>query len=189
MRVISGEAKGRGLKAVPGNQTRPTTDKVKETLFNIIGPYFDGGQGLDLYSGSGGLGIEAISRGLEKVVFIDQHPAAVQTINENLSRCRFESRSEVFRIDARRALNALAKRKLTFDLIFLDPPYQKQHIIKDIEQIVKLELLRQGTLIIVEHDDKLMLPETFGSALEKWRHHNYNGNTALTIYKSTLDKE
>ncbi len=182
MRVISGEAKGRALKAVSGTQTRPTTDKVKETLFNIIGPYFEGGQGLDLYSGSGGLGIEALSRGLDKVFFIDQFPAAVQTINENLGRCRFEARAEVFKIDVRRALKALSKRKLVFDYIFLDPPYHKQHIVKDIEQIMQLELIRPGTLIIIEHDDKLALPEQFGETLERWRHHTYNGNTALSLY-------
>ena len=72
MRVISGTCKGRQLKAVPGSRTRPTTDKVKETIFNMIGPYFNGGLGLDLFAGSGGLGIEAISRGLDKVIFVDQ---------------------------------------------------------------------------------------------------------------------
>ena len=72
MRVVSGNYKGKGLKAVPGNSTRPTTDKVKEAMFNMIGPYFDGGIGLDLFAGSGGLGIEALSRGLDKVIFVDR---------------------------------------------------------------------------------------------------------------------
>lgn len=188
MRVISGEAKGRPLKAVSGNQTRPTTDKVKETLFNIIGPYFDGGWGLDLYSGSGGLGIEAISRGLEKVIFIDQHPAAFKTIQENLKRCQFEDQAEVYRTSVSRALTVLSKRSLQFDYIFLDPPYHKQHLIKDIEQLIKLDLIRGGTLIIVEHDNQLVLPEQFGESLRKWRHHTYNGNTALTLYTCSTEK-
>lgn len=170
--------------AVSGKKTRPTTDKVKETLFNIIGPYFDGGHGLDLYSGSGGLGIEAISRGLERVIFIDQFPAAVKTINENIKRCKFESRAEVFCNDVKWGLNALAKRSMTFDYIFMDPPYKHQQIMKDIEQIMQLELIHEDTLIIVEHDDHLDLPDQFGTTLKQWRHHRYNGNTALTLYRN-----
>ena len=88
MRVVSGICKGRALKAVPGNTTRPTTDKVKEALFNMIGPYFEGGIGLDLFAGSGGLGIEALSRGLDKVIFIDRDGKAIQTIHENIKTCK-----------------------------------------------------------------------------------------------------
>ena len=80
MRVVSGTAKEEHLKAVPGNATRPTTDKVKEAMFNMIGPYFDGGIGLDLFAGSGGLGIEALSRGMDKVIFVDRDDKAIQTI-------------------------------------------------------------------------------------------------------------
>ena len=90
MRVVSGVCKGRPLKAVPGNTTRPTTDKVKEALFNMIGPYFEGGIGLDLFAGSGGLGLEALSRGLDKVVFVDRDTKAIQTIHENIQACKME---------------------------------------------------------------------------------------------------
>jgi len=99
VRVVSGTCKGRPLKAVPGNTTRPTTDKVKEALFNMIGPYFDGGIGLDLFAGSGGLGLEALSRGLERVIFIDREPKAIQVINENIRDCKFEEQTKVYRND------------------------------------------------------------------------------------------
>ncbi len=82
------------LKAVPGNSTRPTTDKVKEAIFNIIGPYFNGGTGLDLFAGSGGLGIEAISRGFEKIIFVDRDGKALQTIKENVKTCGVEQYAE-----------------------------------------------------------------------------------------------
>src|SRR5699024_8993031 len=86
MRVIAGSCKGRYLKPVRGTFTRPTTDKVKEALFNRIGPFFDGGWGLDLYSGSGALGIEALSRGLDRMIFVDRNPQATKTIKENVRR-------------------------------------------------------------------------------------------------------
>ena len=103
MRVISGSQKGRILKAVPGKTTRPTTDKVKEAIFNMIGPYFNGGYGLDLFAGSGGLGIEGLSRGLDKVIFIDFDYKAIRTIKENVNICRFESMAEIYKNDWKRA--------------------------------------------------------------------------------------
>ena len=108
MRVISGERKGMRIKAVPGDQTRPTTDKVKESLFNVIGPYFDGGKALDLFAGSGGLGIEALSRGCDEAVFVDQHFKAIQTIKENLETTRFTERSRVLKKDVTVALSELS---------------------------------------------------------------------------------
>lgn len=122
MRVVSGSAKGRPLKAVPGTGTRPTTDKVKEALFSMIGPYFDGGVALDLFAGSGGLGIEALSRGMDKAVFIDMESKSIDVIKENLRKTGLEGQAEVFRNDAGRALKALAKRGALFDAVFLDRP-------------------------------------------------------------------
>ncbi|EAG4889887.1 16S rRNA (guanine(966)-N(2))-methyltransferase RsmD, partial [Listeria monocytogenes] len=115
MRVIAGERKGHALKAVPGNNTRPTTDKVKESLFSIIGPFFDGDMVLDLFAGSGGLGIEALSRGAERAVFIDQAALAIKTIRQNIEGCHFTERAEVYRNDAERALKLLHKNEWKFD--------------------------------------------------------------------------
>ena len=110
MRVVSGKCEGHPLKAVPGNTTRPTTDKVKESIFNMIGPYFDGGVALDLFGGSGGLGIEAISRGIDKAIFVDRDNKAIKVIHQNLESCRIQEQAEVYRNDAERAIKALIKR-------------------------------------------------------------------------------
>ncbi|MFC4617232.1 16S rRNA (guanine(966)-N(2))-methyltransferase RsmD [Camelliibacillus cellulosilyticus] len=182
MRVISGSCKGRPLKPVPGNQTRPTTDKVKETIFNIIGPYFQGGQALDLYGGSGALGIEALSRGMEKAIFIDRSALALQTIRQNLSICGLIASAAVYRNDAHRALRLLKKKNESFDLIFLDPPYKEARLRRDLGAIAKLEILNPHGLIVTEHDAELNLPERLTETIERWKHQTYQSHTAVTIY-------
>lgn len=168
MRVISGRFKGHTLKAVAGKQTRPTTDKVKETMFNIVGPYFSGGLGLDLFAGSGNLGIEAISRGLEKVIFVDKDWNAVQTIKRNLQSCKIDhQQSEVYRNDAKRALKALSKRNLQFQLILLDPPYSRRILIELLEFINENHMLDKNGTIICEHGHDGELPEQVGQLYQK----------------------
>lgn len=181
MRVISGTYKGRPLKAVKGNTTRPTTDKIKESIFNMIGPYFDGGIGLDLYAGSGGLGIEALSRGLTKVIFVDKHPKAIETIKENIATLSLEDQTEVYRNDAFRALKAVCKRELQFSLIILDPPYKVTSITEIIEFIAKENLLQENGVILTEHDSKLKLPEQIHQ-FKKERREVYNDTTTVSIY-------
>ena len=183
MRVIAGECKGRTLKSVPGKETRPTTDKVKENLFNMIGPFFDGGQGLDLYGGSGGLGIEALSRGLDKMIFVDRYFPAIQTIKKNLAFCQLEGRAEVYRNDADRALTILGKRQEAFDLIFLDPPYASGRYEKDLEKIVNLRLLKANGYLIVEHPRTLQLAEALSSDIKLWKFHTAHEQTAISIYR------
>jgi 16S rRNA (guanine966-N2)-methyltransferase len=180
MRVISGSRKGIYLKAVPGNQTRPTTDKVKESIFNIVGPYFNGGIGLDLFAGSGGLGIEAISRGLEKVIFVDRDFKAIQTIKSNIQTCGFEDYSEVYRNESERALKAIVKRGVTFDAIFLDPPYKKQRLVELLEVMDAEKLLNDNGFIVCEHGSELLMPERVGGFLKK-RSESY-GIIGLSIY-------
>lgn len=181
MRVVSGKCKGHPLKAVPGNTTRPTTDKVKEAIFNMIGPYFEGGIALDLFGGSGGLGIEALSRGIDKAIFVDRDNKAVKVIHQNLESCRVHNQAEVYRNDAERAVKALIKRELSFDLILLDPPYKDQKIISLISVIDQHRLLNEDGLIMAEHGDDVILPKTIGG-LVKVRAENY-GITAISIYK------
>ena len=181
MRVVSGTRKGRSLKAVPGNSTRPTTDKVKEAIFNRIGPYFDGGLGLDLFAGSGGLGIEALSRGAEKVIFVDKDGKAIQTIYENVENCQLEEQVEIYRNDAERALKVILKRELVFDFIFLDPPYKKQQLEKLLEIINKENLLAPNGVIVCEHGSDILLPNSIGNfcvrKVEKY------GIITVTIYE------
>lgn len=180
MRVVSGTKKGKILKAVPGSSTRPTTDKVKEAIFNIIGPYFDGGLGLDLFAGSGGLGIEVLSRGADKVIFVDRDGMAIQTIHENIRICGFEDQAEVYRNDAERALKAILKRELAFDYIFLDPPYRKQQLLKLLEVIDEKDLLTKEGTVLCEHSSDVKLPDSVGRLIQR-KHENY-GIISISIY-------
>ncbi|WP_445488450.1 16S rRNA (guanine(966)-N(2))-methyltransferase RsmD [Niallia sp. 03133] len=187
MRVVSGINKGISLKAVPGNSTRPTTDKVKEAIFNMIGPYFDGEVGLDLFAGSGGLGIEGLSRGLSKVVFVDRDGKAISTIKSNLAACNLEENAEVYRNDADRAMKALIKRERSFDYIFLDPPYKKQQLERILTTIDKENLLEQDGVIVCEHGSEVALPESIGRLCQK-KHEKY-GIIAVSIYTLSMGLE
>ncbi|MFS0654227.1 16S rRNA (guanine(966)-N(2))-methyltransferase RsmD [Bacillus sp. 179-C3.3 HS] len=181
MRVISGTRKGRSLKAVPGQSTRPTTDKVKESIFNMIGPYFEGGRALDLFAGSGGLGIEALSRGFDHCIFVDRDMKAIQTIKGNLSQLALTDQSEVFRNDAKRALAAVVKREESFQAIFLDPPYKDQKLKDLLDTIDEHALLTDDGVIVCEHDKGVDLPHEAG-LLEIARQELY-GMTGVTIYR------
>lgn len=181
MRVIAGMCKGRPLKAVPGTSTRPTTDKVKEAVFNRIGPYFDGGRALDLYSGSGGLGIEALSRGIDEAVFVDRDPKAVAVVKENVSRCGFEKETEIYRTDARHALKVIEKRGLRFSIIFLDPPYMRQKLAADLRKITESELLEPGGIVVIEHHESVDLADEYGDLVLK-SSDTYGGKTVISVF-------
>ena len=181
MRVVAGEYGGRRLKAVPGMKTRPTTDKVKEAMFNIIGPYLEGGQVLDLFAGSGGLSIEAVSRGADHATLVDRQYQAIKTIHENLSVTKEEDKFTVLKGDAYKMLNKLAKQEQGFDYVFLDPPYKKQQILELMEQLKKLGLLNTDALIICETDQVADLPEELAD-FELLKKADY-GITELTFYR------
>ncbi len=181
MRVVAGSLKGRSIKAVKGTNTRPTTDKVKESIFNIIGPYFDGGIALDLFGGSGNLGIESLSRGIDKAIFVDKEGIAINTIKENVKELRLGDRVEIYRNDAFRALKALVKREIQFDLILLDPPYKGQKINEIIEFVHEHQLLASGGLIMAECLKEDVLHASVGD-IEQIKREIY-GITAISIYK------
>lgn len=181
MRVIAGERKGMPLKAINGNTTRPTTDKVKESMFNILGPFFDGGLVLDLFAGSGGLGIEALSRGMDRAIFIEKDGKAHQNLKENIAKCRYEDVAEVYRNDATRALKALIKREVQADLIFLDPPYAKHSYYKMVEEIIVNHVVAKDGIIVCEHDNQLKLPEKMAT-FTKYREEKY-GSTIMSFYR------
>ncbi|GAB7388095.1 16S rRNA (guanine(966)-N(2))-methyltransferase RsmD [Bacillaceae bacterium] len=182
VRVIAGAKKGRRLYAVPGRGTRPTTDRVKEAIFSMIGPFFSGGTGLDLYAGTGSLGIEALSRGLDRVIFVDENRQAVDTIKRNLAALDFTGKAEVYRNDARRALKALGRRGMRFELVFLDPPYAERRLEGDITMLEEQGLLAPGGLIVAEHDERDVLPEAIGR-LQKVKANQY-GITSISIFKA-----
>lgn len=181
MRIVAGQYKGRRLKAVNGTKTRPTTDKVKESMFNIIGPYFDGGRVLDVFAGSGALGIEAVSRGAQEAVLIDRSFQAVKTIKENIALTKEEEKFSVVKGDAFKILKVLAEQKQNFDFVFFDPPYREQKILKMIQSLVQLQLLNNDALIICETDQNAGLPQNIAN-FDLLKQVEY-GITVLTCYQ------
>lgn len=184
MRVISGEYGGRRLKALDGDNTRPTTDKVKESIFNMIGPYFDGGTALDLYAGSGSLAIEAVSRGMDRAICIEKNFAAIKIIKENIAVTKESEKFVIKKMDANKALEFLKEAGTKLTLVLLDPPYAEQEIEKQISQMLAYDLLTEDALIVCETDKSVVLPETIGT-LVKTRETTY-GITQITIYKQEV---
>ncbi|WP_134700330.1 16S rRNA (guanine(966)-N(2))-methyltransferase RsmD [Ammoniphilus sp. YIM 78166] len=184
MRVISGSQKGRPLLAVPGKGTRPTVDKVKESIFSMIGPYFQGGIVLDLYAGTGGLGIEALSRGMEKGIFVDLDRKAIEVIKENLERTGFQGQAEVYKNESGRALKALIKRGIKLDLVFLDPPYAHQRIESEIAAMHDHGLLQSGAYIVAETDAEVRFSSQIG-AVHRIKEVEY-GNTRVTVFQMKM---
>ena len=151
MRVISGTAKGKRLKAVPGNTTRPITDRTKEALFNILGNWIIDARVLDLFGGTGAVGIEALSRGAAQAVFVDRSREAISMILRNIQLCRLENRSSVIRWDIARNLNCLRRDNRKYDLVFLDPPYNRGYVLPTLEYLHRHRLLTSDARLIVEH--------------------------------------
>lgn len=181
MRVVAGERKGMPLKAVAGNTTRPTTDKVKESIFNIIGPFFDGGIAVDLFAGSGGLGIEALSRGAERAIFVEKDSRAFSVLQENIKKCRYEAETELFRTDAARAVKGLVKREIVIDYLFVDPPYHKAEYYDFVATLAEAGKLSVDAIILCEHTKELTLPEQYGD-YKLVRRETY-GETIISVYR------
>ena len=150
MRVISGLARGTKLKTIESDTTRPTLDRVKESLFNILQDKLKGAVVLDLFAGSGALGIEALSRGAQKAYFCDKNFEAVKVIKENLSKTRFLDKSIVYNSDY---VNAIKKIKEEISIVFLDPPYKLDLAVSAVNELIKQKLITKDTLIIIETDE------------------------------------
>ena len=159
MRIISGQARGRKLKTLEGLDTRPTLDRTREALFNILQQRVRDARVLDLFAGSGALALEALSRGAESAVLCDQSPAACGIIRENIALVRMEDRARLLCCEASQALERLVGEQ--FDLIFLDPPYHKGLIDAALEGMIRRNQLAEGGLIVAEtaQDDGFDLPE------------------------------
>lgn len=179
MRVIAGKYKSRQLKSVKSNLTRPTTDRNKENMFNIIGPYFQGGTVLDLFAGSGGLGIEALSRGCEFLYSVDNQYAAFQVIKENFAMLKLDN-AKVYKLDYRKALKKFAAETIKFDLVLLDPPYGKGMVDDILDFLISNEMLNNGCMIVVEELKEVEFKEFSG--LTKIKVYDY-GITALNIFE------
>ena len=180
MRIVSGKYAKRNLFTLKSNKTRPTSDKVKESLFNSLGQFFNGGNVLDLYAGSGALGIEAVSRGYDHASLVDINHAACSIIKKNVALTKEENRFSVYNMRSNDALKLFAENQDKFDLVFLDPPYAKEKIAKDMLQMNKLGLLNSSATIVAETDDHTELGDISGFSLIKEHH---LGKTIVRIYR------
>ena len=177
MRVITGSARGAKSKTLEGLATRPTSDRVKEAIFNIIQFDIQGRRVLDLFGGSGQLAIEALSRGADYAVIVDQSAEAVKVIKDNLKKTKFDQQASVFQMDY---LHYLSTAREKFDLIFLDPPYAEKSLENALQKISEIDILSEGGIIICERPkDKVMPPEVGGLLCS--RDYNY-GKTAVNLY-------
>ncbi len=182
MRVITGSAKGRRLKTLAGMDVRPTTDGVKEAIFSIVQFEVEGAVVLDLFAGSGQLGIEALSRGASKVVFVDNSLESIKVVKDNLKHTGLEENAVVINT----ANNAfLRSTRDKFDIAILDPPYNHNLIQKSMPQLI--EKMAETGIIICEHEKETKLPESFGdfTVSKVYRH----GRATLTAYRKKLDTE
>lgn len=182
MRVITGKVKGHRIKAPKGLSTRPTTDRVKESLFNIIGYISENSRVLDLFSGSGNIGIEFLSRGANECYFIENNYTSIKIIKENLENTKFLPQSYVFKNDVNSAIRILGKKGQRFDYVFMDPPYEKGLVQPTLENICKEKILNDNGIVIIEHESQMTLPEKIDN-IAKLDTRKYGGTT-ITFYKN-----
>jgi 16S rRNA (guanine(966)-N(2))-methyltransferase RsmD len=179
MRVVSGKARGTKLFSPKDNSVRPTTDRIKESLFNIIQPIMQESVVLDLFAGAGGIGIEFVSRGSSKVYFVDSNRDSIDIIRKNIEKCRFKEYSQILHLDFERAIEEIRKNSIEVDYIFIDPPYGVYDLGDIINRIINADILSDKGMIIVEceKDDNISCTDCdFNMVKEK-----IYGRTKLTI--------
>ncbi len=159
MRIISGTSKGRRLATPKSQAIRPTSDRVKESIFNILGEEVEGKVVLDLFAGTGNLGIEALSRGAKKALFVEKGRQALRLIQRNLSQFGMKERSEILPKDVSRAIGILKQRGESFDLILMDPPYEKGLIQKTLMKLHSHRIYHEDSILVIEHDRREPIPE------------------------------
>jgi 16S rRNA (guanine966-N2)-methyltransferase len=183
MRVISGKYRGRKLKGPGDLGLRPTGDRLKESLFSILKPDIEGAVMLDAFGGTGAIGIEALSRGAEEAVFIENSAAGNRLIRKNLSLCRIESGYRILQLDIFRAMRSLAREGFKADIAFLDPPYDWTPYRDLLEIIFKRDLLTEQSRVVIEHHRKAAVPES-GDGYRRTRVVR-QGDHCLSFYEST----
>lgn len=181
MRIVAGEMRGFRLRSPKGLDTRPTPDRVKESLFSIIGYIDSTAKVLDLFSGSAAIGLEFLSRGAETAYFIDKSPESISAIRDNIEKCKVKDRTKVFKNDVFKAIEILGIKREKFDFIFLDPPYEQGLSEKALIKISESDILKDDGLIIVEHESALDLNEKIVE-LSKVDNRIY-GTTGLSFYR------
>jgi len=184
MRIITGKARGLRLNVPKNYDVRPTADRVKESLFNIIGSRVAGAAVLDLFAGSGNLGLESWSRGARYVQFVDNSRASLMLTDSNIRKCRAEADCKVLKQDAEASMDLLYKQGQRFDLIFVDPPYNKGWVQKVLRKLSKVPLLTQTGWLIAEHSMHDTVADAVPAGYEIFRSQQY-GETVLTFIKIT----
>ncbi len=181
MRVIAGELKGKKLFSVKGLRLRPTSDRVKEAIFDILQDKVAGKKVLDLFAGTGALGIEALSRGAEKAIFVEHSPHVLAALRRNIAECRLEKKTEVLACDVFKGIKILASRGEVCDLIFIDPPYGRGLVEETLKNLSQSGLVPPDGLIIAEHSLKedLLIPHPW-----KLIAHRHYGATGISFWKS-----
>jgi 16S rRNA (guanine(966)-N(2))-methyltransferase RsmD len=187
MRVIAGTYRGRRLKGPEGLELRPTGDRLKESLFNILKPALPGAVVLDVFGGTGAIGIEALSRGARQVVFIEISASGCRLIRKNLELCGIASGYRIVQQDAFMAMRALAREKFKPAIVFFDPPYDFKPYRDLLEIAFKKLLLSQDSRLIIEHQRKAVLPET-GDGYRRMRVVR-QGDHCLSIYEKSANQE
>lgn len=182
MKLVAGLQKGRRLKQPVTSTLRPTSAKVREALFAILGDRIQNATVLDLYAGTGALGLEALSRGARKVVFIDHEPSSLRVLRDNIQRCASQEKSRVIRQDVNRFLRTLPFGNCTerFDLVFVDPPYHTGEAESVLELLGRTTILSPSGIVVMEHFSKHQLPAHTGN-LTEFRKARY-GDTTLSFY-------
>ncbi len=179
MRIIQGTLKGRRLATPKGSQTRPTSDRIKESIFDILGSEIEGKSVLDLYAGTGNLGIEALSRGAKKIVFVEKGRQALQLITKNLSRCGMTGWAEILPKDVLRAVGILKRRGECFDLIFIDPPYERGLVQKTLLKLKSQMIYHEDSILVIQHDRREPLAESLNEFILV--HQRKIGDTLLSF--------
>lgn len=180
MRVISGKNKGQRLVAPKGKNTRPTEDRVKESIFNILMPINHNSVVLDIFSGSGQIGIEFLSRGASKAIFVDNSRESISIINENLERTRLKDQAIVLKNSYVKALRHCKDKDMVFDYIYMDPPFSETELyINALKKISDDHILKEDGILLVEHDKGMTLEDIYD--LKRVDHRSY-GNIDISIY-------
>ena len=184
MRVISGTLKGRRLRAPDGMATRPTADRIKESVFNILGGSLQAKRVLDLFAGTGALGIEALSRGAASAVFVDQAKAALSAIRYNIRELGLEDRSRVIHWNIMKNLNCLIPEKNAFDLVFMDPPYETNAVEPTLAGLISCGALTSGARVVIEHSSREPIVHGMGKLV--LRDQRRFGKTLVSFMDSML---
>jgi 16S rRNA (guanine(966)-N(2))-methyltransferase RsmD len=185
LRIISGRARGRHLATLRGKRIRPTSDRIKESIFNLLGHEIEGKVVLDLFAGTGNLGLEALSRGAQKVFFVEKARRAVQVIQKNLRACGLEASSEILLSDAHRAIGVLHRRAERFDVVLMDPPYGSGLVQATLKKLQAYPIHHQESIVVVQHDRRELLPDRPAG----WRllRQRKIGDTVLSILRPTSE--